>query len=104
MSSVGVTTPTPGAHASRRTVPKKQILLLGLLLVVATLALYYPTGRSLFLNYDDIWLTLLRLDRNRCARGSFSSNSQEKLLADGAASGSLVEANTFTIPIFDTKY
>jgi len=53
MSSAGFTTTAPGAHTSRRTVLKKQTLLLGLLLAVATLALYYPTGRFLFLNYDD---------------------------------------------------
>jgi protein O-mannosyl-transferase len=45
--------PRPTAGASLFASPEKRNLVLGLLLVVATLALYNPVSRHAFLNYDD---------------------------------------------------
>jgi protein O-mannosyl-transferase len=45
--------PRPTAGASLFASPEKRNLVLGLLLVVATLALYNPVSRHAFVNYDD---------------------------------------------------
>ncbi len=56
MTSVGVNTPRKPKLQSNPTLltsPRKRTLLLGLLLAVATVALYYPVHGHPFLNYDD---------------------------------------------------
>ena len=53
MASVGVSTPGQFQSQSGPVTSPRHKILLGLLLAVATVALYYPVHRHPFLNYDD---------------------------------------------------